>query len=64
MFQLEKFTTWEKKSERLPFRSNRFRGFRVYNRLATKWSQILSLGCIDKIRNHLVANPIDISSVK
>ena len=26
--------------------------------LATKWLRILSLGGIDKIRNHLVANPI------
>ena len=26
--------------------------------LATKWLRIFSLGDIDKIRNHLVANPI------
>ena len=26
--------------------------------LATKWFRVLSLGGIDKIRNHLVANPI------
>ena len=27
--------------------------------LATKWLRTLSLGGIDKIRNHLVSNPIE-----
>ena len=29
-----------------------------YIGLATKWLRIVSLGGIDKIRNHLLANPI------
>ena len=32
--------------------------------LATKWLRILSLGGIDKMRDHLVANPIHIECSK
>ena len=30
----------------------------IYGGLAAKWLQILSLGDIGKLRNHLVANPV------
>ena len=36
------------------------RRFKTKNKLATKWLRILPLGGIDKIRNHLVANPINV----
>ena len=31
--------------------------------LVTKWLELLSLDDIDKIRNHLIANPIDESEI-
>ena len=53
--------------ENIPFEDRTYTYLSMINRLeyctglATKWLRILSLGGIDKIRNHLVANPIVVS---
>ena len=60
---------WLSRSKILPNSFHHIRGVYTLDRyslttigLATKWSRILSLGGIDKIRNHLVANPVQYSS--
>ena len=50
---------WSWKVEDLTYRTSKKK--QRYIGLATKWLRILSLGGTDKIRNHLVANPIETS---